>query len=84
MSYTKFKYAVTASLTTDKVKEILEELGCTNCVETSSYLIFPTICHHVHEEDGSNKLYYYKNSHLFVCYTHCGTFDIFDLVEKRY
>lgn len=45
-------------------------------------LIFPTICHNLFQEDGSKKLYYYFNTHLFHCYTHCGSFDIYELVKK--
>lgn len=51
--------------------------------ETDSYLLLPTICHNLHQEDGSLKLYYYFNTKLFFCYTHCGaSFDIFELIKK--
>ena len=45
-------------------------------------LIFPTVCHNFEQEEGSKKLYYYYNTHLFHCYTHCGSFDIYELVSK--
>lgn len=49
--------------------------------ETSDFIIFPTCCHN--HSGGSPKLYYYKNTHLFKCYTGCNTvFDIFDLIIK--
>ena len=37
-----------------------------------------TICH----DGDSHKLYYYKESSMFVCYTHDGTFDIISLIQK--
>lgn len=45
-------------------------------------IVLPTICHNLYQEDGSKKLYYYYNTHLFHCYTHCGSFDIYELVKK--
>lgn len=49
--------------------------------EGASYIIFPTCCHNLN--GGSNKLYYYKNSHLFTCFTECdASFDIFELLIK--
>ena len=46
----------------------------------SNYIIAKTICH----DGDSRKLYYYENDGmgLFQCYTHCGSFDIFELVQK--
>lgn len=46
------------------------------------YIIAKTICHNGIGE-GSKKLYYYDNTLLFKCFTgDCGTFDIFELVQK--
>lgn len=45
----------------------------------SNYIIARTICH----SGDSHKLYYYENTKLFKCYSDsCGTFDIFELVQK--
>ena len=45
----------------------------------SNYIVSRTICHN----GDSHKLYYYENTQLFKCYTgSCGTFDIFELVQK--
>lgn len=44
-------------------------------------LVAQTICHNLPGE-GSRKLYYYENTKLCRCYTHCGSFDIFDLCIK--
>ena len=37
-----------------------------------------TVCHH----GDSHKLYYYKDTNSFYCYTGCGSLSIFDLVMK--
>ena len=37
-----------------------------------------TLCHN----GDSDKLYYYPSTSQFHCYTSCGSFDIFSLVEK--
>lgn len=51
--------------------------------ESSEAIILPTICHNLEPEEGSHKLYYYRNSKLFHCYTHCNeSFDIIELIQK--
>jgi hypothetical protein len=49
----------------------------------NNYFVSRTICHNPVGE-GSYKLYYYDNSHLFKCYTDCpeDSFDIFQLTMK--
>lgn len=42
------------------------------------YIIAKTVCHN----GDSRKLFYYENTSLFRCYTHCGTFDIFEFIQK--
>lgn len=71
-------------LSIEDIKEIVESLGGTDYIEKEKEIIYKTICHNQHEEDGSHKLYYYKNSGLFVCYTCCGTFDIAGLMCRRF
>lgn len=44
----------------------------------SDYIIARTVCH----GGDSHKLYYYNNTSLFNCFTHCGSFDIFEFVQK--
>lgn len=48
--------------------------------QRGDYIVARTICH----DGDSRKLYYYNNDGmgLFQCYTHCGSFDIFELVQK--
>lgn len=44
--------------------------------------IFQTICHNP-PHTGSEKLYYYPDSGLFHCYTHCAdSFDIYELIMR--
>lgn len=78
----------------DKIKEELEPDDIIKIIQhfipdlnyeentSNGCLILPTICHNLEQEDGSKKLYYYFNTHLFHCYTHCGSFDIYELVKK--
>lgn len=47
--------------------------------DSQGNLLFVTFCH----GGDSHKLYYYDDSRLFHCYTSsCGTFDIYDLIQK--
>lgn len=74
------KYKIKEDLETEEIFEILEDFG--GEPEYSSFgIISRTICHNPAGE-GSRKLYYYNNSHLFQCWTGCGMFDIFELVRK--
>lgn len=75
---------VLSEITTEKVILIMKELGCKDYIEKEDYIMFKTICHHHDEDDGNHKLYYYKNSKLFVCYSNCGTFNLVDMFKKRY
>ena len=72
-------------LTEEDIIRILSEYGYEPVYnkESSKFIVFPTCCHNL--EGGSPKLYYYKNTHLFTCFTECranGSFDIFDLIIK--
>lgn len=74
-------------LTEDNIKEILAQIGADEYRETTEAIIFKTVCHHCKEnlEDASFKLYYYKNTKTFHCYTHCGdSFDIYELLKRNY
>ena len=46
--------------------------------ETATTIESETVCHH----GDSHKLYYYKDSNHFYCYTGCGSMSVFDLVMK--
>jgi len=66
-------------LTEDNIRQLLIEMGASFYYEDDDIWITDTICHH-----GSKpKLYFYKDSQVFHCYTECGQMDILGLV-KRY
>lgn len=45
-----------------------------------NYIVAKTICH----DGDTHKLYWYENTRLFKCYSgSCGSFDIFELVQKH-
>jgi hypothetical protein len=70
-----------SSLTPEQIVEILSKYDVHPFAENENFIIFPTCCHNI--SGGSPKLYYYKNSGLFRCYTECNTnFDIFELLIK--
>ena len=66
-----------------QIKNILLQFNVEPYYENDAFIIFPTCCHNL--EGGSPKLYYYKNTKLFKCYTECNElFDIFTLLIKMY
>ena len=75
------KQEIRDCLSYDDIFELLEEWG--GEPEYCDFgIICSTICHNLPGE-GSRKLYFYKNTNLFHCYTHCGdSFDIFELTAK--
>ncbi len=71
------------SLTDSEIVRLLSVLGSSSYIDSGNALIFDTVCHNL--EEGSKKLYYYKESKLFKCYTECcESFDIFSLVIKNH
>ena len=66
------------------VINLLLSLGADRYKETADAIIFPTICHNVDAAEASMKLYYYKNTKLFYCYTADGGMNIFKLLEHIY
>lgn len=75
--------SIIEGLKDDAVKDLLIELGA-DVIEKDDCLIASTICHHDSADEASHKLYYYKNTHLFVCYSECGTMSIFKFLKKYY
>lgn len=66
------------------VINLLLNLGADRYKETEDAIIFPTICHNADPSEASMKLYYYKNTKLFYCYTADGGMSIFKLLEHIY
>lgn len=77
MRYDKDK--IKESLTIEQVFDFCAEMGGEPRMEAGGDIfVMRTICHN-HPGDGSHKCYYYNNTHLFRCYTNCGSMDIFQL-----
>jgi len=68
-------------LTTEDVDRLIYSLGGSKGADVDEYNIYSTVCHN-HDGSGSYKLYYYKSSKTFYCYTNCQNLDIFGLVES--
>lgn len=71
------------SITEEKIEQILDRLGIP-WLDKGDFLICKTACHNMDIEEASWKLYYYKNSHSFYCYTSCGSMSIFRFLEHYY
>ena len=77
-NYDYDKQQIKENITVDQMMEFLTELHAEPMI-MGDVIVCRTICH----GGSSHKLYYYANTQLFHCYTHCGeTFDIFGLVQK--
>lgn len=72
------------NLQDNAIIQLMTQLGASNHIETDSHIIFPTICHNPHSEEASMKLYYYKNTHIFTCFTECGNMNIFQFLRHYY
>lgn len=76
-------YELRNRLNPEDIKQILLKYEVKPFHENDKTIIFPTCCHNL--SGGSNKLYYYKESRMFKCYTQCeGVFDIFQLLIKMH
>lgn len=67
----------------ENVFRLLEQLGA-QPIDKGDYFICRTVCHNESVEDASQKLYYYKNTHIFYCYTECGGMNIFSFLKNYY
>lgn len=65
------------SLTIEQVFDLVDELGG-EPIMYNGFFVSLTICH----DGDSHKLYYYDNTKLFQCYTNCGMFDVYELIQK--
>lgn len=72
------------NLKISSVIELMTRLGADRYKEEENQIIFPTICHNEHSDEASMKLYFYKNTKMFYCYTECGAMSIFKLLKNYY
>ena len=71
------------NLTVEHVESILKRLEIPY-EDKGAFLLMPTYCHNHKSEDASKKLYFYKNSKIFMCYTECGSMTIFKFLKNFY
>ena len=62
----------------------MQQLGADRYENTDKYILFPTICHNLNASEASMKLYFYKDSKIFYCYTECGKMSIFSFLKHYY
>lgn len=67
----------------EKVIEVLNKLKIPY-TDKGEFLVCKTCCHNKDAQNASYKLYYYKNSGLFHCYTECGTMSPYQFLEHYY
>lgn len=67
----------------NKVKTLLDKFNIP-FEDKGGYLVMPTVCHNEDADEASWKLYYYKNTHIFQCYTEDGAMSIFSFLKKYY
>ena len=73
---------VKENLTDDDVKNIIYELFKAEPVkEDTEQIIFPSFDIHIDFENHNKKLYYYKRSYSFYCYTASESYDIYSLIQ---
>ena len=71
-------HSLNERLTVDDVKVIMEMLGADYVNETDTDIKYKTICH----GGNKHKLYFYKETMTFYCYSNCGRIgSIIDLVK---
>lgn len=75
---TRIKESINDSL----IINLMYSLGADRHEDRGEYIEFPTICHNDSSFNASLKLYYYKKSKIFNCYTNCGSHDIIELIQK--
>ena len=71
------------NLTDDKIKDLLDKFDIPY-VDKGDHLVCKTACHNDDLDEASDKLYYYKNNHIFYCYTCCAGMSIFKFLKNFY
>ena len=76
--------SIVDNLKVGSVIELMEKLGAKRWRDEGTHIIFPTICHNIDPDEASMKLYFYKNTKLFNCYTECGIMSVFKFMKHYY
>ena len=75
--------AIIEGLRDKDVFQLLLDLGA-EPIDKGDFFVCKTVCHNHNLEEASHKLYYYKNTHLFMCYSECSTMSIFKMLKNYY
>ena len=67
-----------SKLTVNMIMKLMEYLGGEVYQENEEYCIYNSICH----SSESHKLYFYKNTLSFYCFSQCGNLDIISIVQN--
>lgn len=65
----------------DIIKIIADLVGAEPFHEDDKQIIFPSFDIHIDFEQHKKKLYYYKETHSFYCYTASESYDIYSLIQ---
>ena len=72
------------NLKVSSVIDLMIKLGADRWKDEGTHIVFPTICHNTDASEASMKLYFYKNTKLFNCYTECGVMSVFKFMKHYY
>ena len=75
--------SIIQNLRNEDVFRLLDQLGA-QPIDKENYILCKTICHNENADEASRKLYYYKDTHLFYCYTECEGMSIFKFLRNYY
>lgn len=61
------------------ILELMEYFNISPIKENEEYIIFPSRCHN----SDSPKLYFYKETSSFFCFSQCGHIDLFTIAQQE-
>lgn len=74
---------LTKQLTIDDYRKVAVSLGATVIHENDREILFTSICHERNPDGKKNKLYFYKDKKIFLCYICDISYSVYSLVQKR-
>ena len=74
---------LTKQLTIDDYRKVAVSLGATVIHENDREILFTSICHEKNSDGKKNKLYFYKDKKIFLCYICDVSYSVYSLVQKR-
>ena len=76
--------SIVDNLKITSVIDLMTKLGADRWKDEGTHIVFPTICHNTDASEASMKLYFYKNTKLFNCYTEDGIMSIFKFLYRPF